>query len=108
LRIFGHQISKLNQNMGKKKFQISLDEALKPDLAYFVAHMEKESKAQANQIFGIKEKSDDMTAFAMEELYKTFQPKAEPQKPNEDLAAFLKQINEESVQQAAAIFKNDK
>ena len=44
----------------------------------------------------------------MEELYKTPKPKAEPQKPNADFMAFLKQINEESMQQAAAIFKNDK
>ena len=94
--------------MSKKKFQISLDEALKPDLSYFVAHMEKESKAQTNQIFGIKEEGEDTTAFKMEELYKTPKPKAEPQKPNADFMAFLKQINEESMQQTVAIFKNDK
>ncbi len=94
--------------MSKKKFQISLDEALKPDLSYFVTHMEKESKAQTNQIFGIKEEGDDVTAFKIEELYKTPKSKAEPQKPNADFMAFLKQINEESMQQAAAIFKNDK
>jgi hypothetical protein len=94
--------------MGKKKFQISLDEALKPDLTYFVTQIEKESKALANKIFGIKDEGEDVTAFKMEELYKTPKPKVEPKKPNADFMAFLKQINEESMQQAAAIFKNDK
>lgn len=93
----------------RKKFQISLDEALKPDLNYFLGHFEQASKAQANKIFGVGEESNtsEEIPFKMEELYRTSLPKIEKPKASSDYLSFLEKIKTEAIQQAADIFKEN-
>lgn len=91
----------------QKKFQISLDEELKPDLTYYIEYFEESSKVQVNKIFGIGEKTEEVEQpFKMEEIYRTSSLKKEEPKPNPEFLSFLDSIQDESMRQAAEIFKN--
>jgi hypothetical protein len=90
----------------KKKFDMSLDEELKPDLTYYVEHIEHEMKSVANKIFGVSEDEPKQKPFDIKEIYKTKRPAAK-KKQTAEWTNILEQAQKEAMADAAKLFDID-